>query len=137
MSNAILFAHHTEIPFLIRVMTKIVFAVTTQIPLINNFTLTKEQFFIVSFSKASTFVPTKLTMAFRFPSFLRLAATPSAYRSLFPTFSHFVQNVMSGRNLSLCHSVKHYETTLFKLFNITVLNRNSIAKIRIIINTTK
>jgi hypothetical protein len=80
--------------------------------------LTKEKCFVVSCSQTHPFVSTKLTMAYRFPSFLRLAAAPSAYRSLFSTFSHFVHNVMSGRNLLLCHSVKHYETISFKLFTI-------------------
>lgn len=47
-----------------------------------------------------------------FSSFLRLAAATCACWNSFSTSTHITCNVVSGRKLSLRHSVEHYEAIL-------------------------
>ena len=49
-----------------------------------------------------------------FSALLRLTAATRACWKFFSTSTHITCNVMSGRKLSLRHSVKHYEAILFK-----------------------
>ena len=109
------FSHELDIPFFIRKVATIMFAITTQVPLLNNFPLTEGKL-VVPFRKyQNLFLPAEFTMANLFASLLRLATAPSACRSLLFTFAHNVSNVMRGRRLSLRHSVKHYETVIIRI----------------------
>ena len=104
-----LFPHQLDIPFFIRIMATIMFAVTSQIPLFNDFPLANRKKLVFACNDISSFFTTKFTMAYLLASFLRFAAAPSAGWCLFFTFTHNACNVMRGRMLLMRHSVKHYE----------------------------
>ena len=107
--NNNLFAHQFNIPFFIWMVAKVLFAISTQIPLANDFPLSERKFVPLCGTDKGMLTSTKLAVANLFATLLWLAATPSAYWSPLSTFSHNVRNVMRGRRLSLRHSVKHYE----------------------------
>ena len=88
------------------------FAISPQVPLLNNFPLTEGKLVVLLRKYQNLFLPAEFTMANLFASLLRLATAPCACRSLLFTFAHNVSNVMRGRRLSLRHSVKHYETVI-------------------------
>ena len=104
-----LFPHQLYIPFFIRRMAAIMFAVTAQGPLFNNFPLTKRKMVVLTCRNNSCFFTTEFAMAYLFASFLRFAAAPSTGWRLLFTFSHNACNAMRGRMLLMRHSIKHYE----------------------------
>ena len=108
-----LFSHHFDIPFLIWRMAPIGFAISTQVPLTNNFPLSERESFIKARMYQHMLNTPKLAMANLLASLLRFATTPCTNRCTLSTFSHITSNVMRGRKLLLRHSVKHYEATCF------------------------
>ena len=114
--NNNLLAHQFNIPFFIWMVAKVLFAISTQIPLANDFPLSERKFVPLCGTDKGMLTSTKLAVANLFTTLLWLAATPSAYWSPLSTFSHNVRNVMRGRRLSLRHSVKHYEASDPKSF---------------------
>ena len=106
-----LLAHKFNIPLFIWMVTKVLFAVSSQVPLTNNFPLPERKSLALFRLNKHVLTSTELAVTDLFATLLRLAATPSAYRSLLSTFSHNVRNVVRGRRLSLRHSVKHYEAS--------------------------
>ena len=109
----ILFTHKFDIPIFVREVAKIVFAISTKIPLPDNFPLTERKKIKLFRKDKYLFQSAKLAMAELLASLLRLTAAPCAYWSPFSAFTHNVCNVMRGHRLSLRHSVKHYETIEF------------------------
>lgn len=109
MVNGLL-PHQLDIPFLIRRMATIMFAVASQIPLLNDFPLTNWKKVVFTCNNNSRFYTTKFSMAYLLASFLRFTTTPSTGRCFLSTFTHNACNVMRGHILLMCHSVKHYET---------------------------
>ena len=109
--NDNLLAHKFNIPLFIWMVAKVFFAISPQIPLTNNLPLSERKSLALFRLNKHVLTSTKLAMTDLFATLLRLAATPSAYRSLLSTFSHNVRNVVRGRRLSLRHSVKHYEAS--------------------------
>ena len=95
------------------------FAVTSQIPLLNDFPLTSWKKFVFTCNNNGGFLTTKLTMAYLLASFLRFAATPSTGWCFLFTFTHNACNAMRGHILLMRHSVKHYETreTLIRIIS--------------------
>ena len=114
--NNNLFAHQFNIPFFIWMVAKVLFAISTQIPLANDFPLSERKFVPLCGTDKGMLTSTKLAVSNLFATLLWLAATPSAYWSSLSTLSHNVRNVMRGRRLSLRHSVKHYEASDPKRF---------------------
>ena len=109
--NVILFPHQFNVPLFFGVVTKVLFAVSPQVPLADYFPLSERK--SLTFFGMNKYVLTsaKLAVADLFAPLLRLAAAPSTYWSSFSTFSHIDSNVMRDRGLSLRLSVKHYETS--------------------------
>ena len=105
-----LLPHQLDIPFLIRRMATIMFAVASQIPLLNDFPLTNWKKVVFTCNNHSRFYTTKFSMAYLLASFLRFTTTPSTGWCFLSTFTHNACNVMRGHILLMCHSVKHYET---------------------------
>ena len=90
---------------------KVFFAISPQVPLADHFPLSERKSVPLCGTDKGMLTSTELAVTDLFAMLLRLAATPSAYRSLFSTFSHIARNVMRGRRLSLRHSVIHYEAS--------------------------
>ena len=120
-----LFSHQSDVPIFGHVVTKKVFAISSQIPLRYNFPLTERKFVELSCLNKYLFITTKLTMANLLASLLRLTVAPCAYRSPLFTFTHIIRNAMRGRKLSLPLSVKHYETRIVKF--IPIKNNEQLA----------
>jgi hypothetical protein len=109
-----LLAHQFNVPLFFGVVSKELFAISTQVPLADHFPLSERKSVPLCGTDKGMLISTELAVADLFATLLRLAATPSAYRSLFSTFSHIARNVVRGRRLSLRHSVKHHETSKIK-----------------------
>lgn len=117
------FSHELDIPFFIRKVATIMFAISTQVPLLNNFPLTEGSQVVLLRKYQNMLLPAEFAMANLFASLLRLATAPNACRSLLFTFAHNVSNVMRGRRLSLRHSVKHYETVIIFVIASNIYSR--------------
>ena len=113
MNNDILFSHQSNVPFIGNVVTTIMFAISSKIPLLNNLPLTIGKDVKLFRMDKNLFQSAKFTVADLFATFLRLTAAPCAYWSPLFTFSHNVCNAMRGRMLLMRHSVKHYEAKDF------------------------
>ena len=106
-----LLAHKFNIPLFIWMVTKVLFAVSPQVPLADYFPLSERKSLTFFRLNKYVFSSAKLAVADLFAPLLRLTAAPSTYWSSFSTFSHIDSNVRRGRRLSLHLSVKHYETS--------------------------
>lgn len=86
--NVILFSHQFNVPLFFGVVTKVLFAVSPQVPLANYFPLSERK--SLAFFGINKYVLTssKFAVADLFAPLLRLTAAPRTYRSSFPTFSH-------------------------------------------------
>ncbi len=107
------FAHKTNKPFRCRIGFPITLSITTQIPRVCDFTRMVREVVDVHGMQQHTFTTAKFAAGMLLSPLLRLAAAPSADRSLFSTSTHKVCNALRGHRLLLCHSVKHYETKGF------------------------
>ena len=67
-------SHHFDIPFFVWKVATIVFAIATQIPLIDNFPLAKGKLIILFRKNKQMLMPTKHTMADLFTFLLRSAS---------------------------------------------------------------
>lgn len=105
-------SHQFDVPFFIWKMATIMFAITPQIPLLDNFPLARRKLTILFRNNKQMLMPTKFAMADLFTFLLRLTTAPSTCWSLFFTSTHNACNVMRGHNISLRHSVKHYEAVV-------------------------
>ena len=81
-------SHQFDIPFFIWKVATIMFAIAPQIPLLDNFPLTKRKLAILFRKDKQMLMSTKLTMADLFTFLLRLTTAPSTCWSLFFTFTH-------------------------------------------------
>ena len=116
--NDFSFSHQLDEPFISWFCMAIDFTITTQIPWIHNFNCTIGNSFKMTRADRHSFTSTKLSVAHLFSSLLRFTNNPTIDRGAFFTSTHIVSNVMSGHFVSLCHSVKHYETMVFNRFFI-------------------
>ena len=94
------FSHFFLKPFFFRSPTIEALSITTKIPLEFLKTLIVHQHMLSS---------AEFAMANLLSALLRLTAATCACWKSFSTFTHIACNVVSGRKLSLRHSVKHYE----------------------------
>ena len=117
-----LFSHQFDVPFFFWGMAPIGFTVTSQIPLLYNFPLTKRE--ILKHFRMNHYMLSSAehTMTHLFPLLLRFAAATCADRRSFSAFTHNACNVMRGRRLSLRHSVKHYKAPGMKYCAFIYLN---------------
>ena len=106
-----LFSHQFNVPLFFGVVTKVLFSVSPQVPLADNFPLSERKSLTFFGMNKYVLISAKLAVADLFAPLLRLTAAPSTYWSPLSTFSHIDSNVMRGRRLSLRLSVKHYETS--------------------------
>lgn len=103
------FAHGSYEPFFIWGESPEAFAVAAEVPLVGNLILPIGQAVETATQNQHTFAATEPAVALLLAALLRTTEASASRRSL-SAFSHNVSNVMSGRNISPRHSVKHYET---------------------------
>jgi hypothetical protein len=97
-------------------------SITTKIPLACNLVLEHGKFLKVLVVHQHMLLSPEFSMANLFSALLRLTAATCASWKSFSTSTHITCNVVSGRKLSLRHSVKHYEAISLKSCSISILN---------------
>ena len=103
------FSHFFLEPFFFRSPAPETLSVTTKIPLACNLVLEPRKFLKMLIMHQHMFSSAEFAMTNLFSALLRLTAATCACWKSFSTFTHITCNVVSGRKLSLRHSVKHYE----------------------------
>jgi len=103
------FSHFFLEPFVFRSPAPETLSVTTKIPLACNLVLEPRKFLKMLIMHQHMFSSAEFAMTNLFSALLRLTAATCACWKSFSTFTHITCNVVSGRKLSLRHSVKHYE----------------------------
>ena len=103
------FSHFFLIPLFFRSPTIEALSITTKIPLACTLVLAPRKFLKTLIVHQHMFSSAKFAMTKLFSALLRLTAATCACRKSFSTSTHITCNVVSGRKLSLRHSVKHYE----------------------------
>ena len=103
------FSHFFLIPLFFRSPTIEALSITTKIPLACNLVLAPRKFFKTLIVHQHMLSSAEFAMANLLSALLRLTAATCACWKSFSTFTHITCNVVSGRKLSLRHSVKHYE----------------------------
>ena len=81
------FSHELDIPFFIRKVATIMFAISPQVPLLNNFPLTEGKLVVLLRKYQNLFLPAEFTMANLFASLLRLSLTIPTNLTLRPEVS--------------------------------------------------
>ena len=109
MRDADLFPHQFDAPIINGCKTPINFSIATQIPRINNFSLSDRNTFPFIMENHRPLYSTKLAVTNLFATFLRLTAAPCTDRCTLSTFTHNAYNVMRCRKPLLRHSIKHYK----------------------------
>ena len=103
------FSHFFLIPLFFRSPTIEALSITTKIPLACNLVLAPRKFLKMLIVHQHMLSSAEFAMANLLSALLRLTAATCACWKSFSTFTHITCNVVSGRKLSLRHSVKHYE----------------------------
>ena len=93
---------------------EVAFAVASKVPRFHHFTRQQRQHFHITDGHTLVCTPSKFTITEPFSAFLRFATCPTGDGCAFSASTHDVSNVVSGHVVLLCHSVKHYETIVFK-----------------------
>lgn len=101
--------HKTFEPLTVGVISPIAFAITSQIPWVDYLNLTYWKLFNLHIEQHFSFFLSKFTVRKPLTPFLRFTTAIRANWRFFSTSTHIAFNVVRGRKLSLCHSVKHYE----------------------------
>jgi len=103
------FSHFFLIPLFFRSPTIEALSITTKIPLACNLVLAPRKLLKTLIVHQHILSSAEFAMANLLSALLRLTAATCACWKSFSTFTHITCNVVSGRKLSLRHSVKHYE----------------------------
>ena len=103
------FSHFFLIPLFFRSPTIEALSITTKIPLACNLVLAPRKFLKTLIVHQYMLSSAEFAMTNLLSALLRLTAATCACWKSFSTFTHIACNVVSGRKLSLRHSVKHYE----------------------------
>ena len=103
------FSHFFLKPLFLRSPTIEALSITTKIPLACNLVLAPRKFLKTLIVHQHMLSSAEFAMANLLSALLRLTAAKCACWKSFSTFTHITCNVVSGRKLSLRHSVKHYE----------------------------
>ena len=114
MAKKLLFPHQLETVFIRRLQVEVAFAVAPKVPRFHYFPCQQRQPFHIADGYALVCAPSKFTITELFSTFLRFATCPTGDGCAFPASTHNVSNVVSGHVVLLSHSVKHYETIVFK-----------------------
>ena len=103
------FSHFFLKPLLFRSPTIEALSITPKIPLACNLVLAPRKFLKMLIVHQHMLSSAEFAMTNLLSALLRLTAATCACWKSFSTFTHIACNVVSGRKLSLRHSVKHYE----------------------------
>ena len=114
MAKKLLFPHQLEIVFVRRLQVEVAFAVAPKVPRFHYIPCQQRQPIHIADGHTLVCAPSKFTITEPFSAFLRFATCPTGDGCAFPASTHNVSNAVSGHVVLLYHSVKHYETIVFK-----------------------
>lgn len=124
-------SHHFDVPLIVRRRFVIGFAVTSQIPRIHHLNGETWETFKMATCQHLMLATAKLAIANSLSPFLRLTPCPIGVGCTLLTSTHNTCNVLRGHNVSLCHSVEHYEAKGVVFIGIILLFYIFAAKIQI------